>query len=148
MLAVQYYVITNSGIKLEDISIVHLNNEYERKGELDIKQLIQNESVIEDVKRLQDFVKNKISELKSVLSKKEIPDIDIGPHCSTPYECDFISHCWKHIPDNSVFNISRLNTSRKFEMYNEGIIEFKDIPKDEPLNDKQWMQVESELNND
>jgi len=145
--AVQYYVITNSGIKPEDISIVYLNNEYERMGELDIHQLFRIESVSEDVRGLQDFVKNKIAELKSVLLKKEIPNIDIGLHCSTPYECDFISHCWKHIPDNSVFNISRLNTSRKFEMYNEGIIEFKDIPKDEPLNDKQWMQVDSALNN-
>ena len=43
--------------------------------------------------------------------------------------------------------IARLNTSRKFELYNEGIIEFEDIPEDEPLNDKQWMQVNAELNN-
>ena len=145
--AVQFYVITNSGIKLEDISIVHLNNEYERIGELDINQLFAIESVIEDVKGMQGFVKNKVSELKSVIESKEIPAIDIGPQCSDPYECDFISHCWKHIPDNSVFNISRLNASRKFELYNQGIIEFKDIPEDYPLNDNQWMQVDSALNN-
>ena len=145
--AVQYYVIANSGIKLEDISIVHLNNEYERMCELDINKLFKIESVLEDVKVLQEFVKNKISELKEVIFDKEMPSNDIGPQCSTPYDCDFISHCWKHIPDNSVFNIARLNTSRKFELYNEGIIEFKDIPKDEPLNDKQWMQIDSALNN-
>ena len=63
--ALQYYVISNSGIELEDISIVHINNEYERIGELEINQLFKIESVIEEVKGLQGFVKNKISELNS-----------------------------------------------------------------------------------
>jgi hypothetical protein len=24
---------------------------------------------------------------------------DIRPHCSDPYDCDFMGHCWKHIPE-------------------------------------------------
>lgn len=57
-----------------------------------------------------------------------------------------IWHCWKHIPDYSIFNISRLTGDKKFELYNNGIINFIDIPDDAPLNDNQWMQVNSELN--
>ena len=34
--AIQYYTITNSGIDLKDISIVHINNQYTKDGELDI----------------------------------------------------------------------------------------------------------------
>jgi len=30
--AIQYYVITNSGIELKDISIVYINNQYVKKG--------------------------------------------------------------------------------------------------------------------
>ncbi len=42
------HVITNSGLELEDTSIVYLNNEYTRIGELDIKleTQIQTENVI------------------------------------------------------------------------------------------------------
>jgi len=37
--ALQYYVITQSGLELEDFSIVHLNNAYVRYGDFDIEQL-------------------------------------------------------------------------------------------------------------
>jgi len=77
----------------------------------------------------------------------KIPDMDIGPHCNSPYSCDFAGHCWEHIPDYSVFNIARLTETRKFELYKNKIINFIDIPDDYPLNENQWMQVKSELNN-
>jgi hypothetical protein len=37
--AIQYYTISNSGIDLKDISIVHINNQYFIDGELDVHQL-------------------------------------------------------------------------------------------------------------
>ncbi|HIA05249.1 MAG TPA: DUF2779 domain-containing protein, partial [Flavobacteriales bacterium] len=105
--SLQYYVITNAGIDLKDISIVHINNQYVRNGPLDIEQLFTIESVLEEVKELVPGHPNKIRQLKKILKLKEVPDIDIGPHCSTPYGCDFQGHCWKHIPgERSVFNLS------------------------------------------
>ena len=38
--AVQYYTIINSGLDLKDISIVHINNEYVRKGDLELKSYL------------------------------------------------------------------------------------------------------------
>jgi len=35
--------------------------------------------------------------------------------------------------------------TKKFELYNQGIIEFKDIPKTFSLNENQWQQVNCEL---
>lgn len=141
----QYYIISNSGIKLDDISVIHINNQYVRGGELDLKQLFTIKSVKNEVLELRDFVKQKIDELKSVASAKKCPVVDIGPHCSDPYECDFINHCWNKIPDVSVFNLVRLSTKKKFELHKEGIVEFKDIPKTYPLSEGQQMQVESYL---
>jgi hypothetical protein len=145
--ALQYYIITSSGIELEDIAVIYINNTYIRKGELDIKQLFAIESVLSQVKEKQDFVKTKIEELKIVLTEKSIPKIDIGTQCNNPYNCDFIGHCWKHIPEISVFNIARLNADKKFQLYYNGISELKDIPQDYPLNESQWQQVESYLTN-
>jgi hypothetical protein len=145
---IQYYTITNSGIDLKDIFIVHINNEYVKDGPIDVKQLFHFESVKNEVLEILPSIPNKVAELKKVLLQKEIPQVDIGPHCSNPYGCDFAGHCWKHIPDYSIFNISRLTGDKKFELYNKGIINFIDIPNDAPLNDNQWMQVNSELNNE
>ncbi len=144
---IQYYTITNSGIALQDISIVHVNNQYVKDGPVDVHELFTIASVKERVLELLPGIPAKVAELKAVLSVDKIPEMDIGPHCNNPYSCDFAGHCWEHIPDYSVFNIARLTENRKFELYKKNIINFIDIPDDYPLNENQWMQVKSELNN-
>lgn len=145
---IQYYTITNSGIDLKDISIVYINNQYIKNGPLDITQLFIIESVKDKVKELLPSIPANVTLLKNVLQQTEIPKVDIGSHCGSPYACDFAGHCWKHIPEYSIFNISRLTETRKFELYQKGIINFIDIPSDFPLNENQLMQIRSELNNE
>lgn len=144
--ALQYYVITNSGIKIDDIFIVYINNQYIKNGELDLNKLFIKESILEQVLELQSFIPTKIKELKTVLNQNKIPKVEIGEHCGNPYPCDFAGHCWKHIPENSVFDIANLRAAKKFELYQKDVVEVKDIPRSFPLNDKQWQQVESHLN--
>src|SRR5258706_13201490 len=100
--ALQYYVITQAGIGLNDISLGYLNNQYTRMGELDVQQLFTVESILEAVKEKQDFVVTQIPRLKEVIAQAVVPMVDIGMHCSDPYPCEFISHCWQHIPQPSV----------------------------------------------
>ena len=146
--SIQYYCITNSGIDLKDIFIVHINNQYIKNGPIDVHELFTKVSVLERVQNHVAKIPNQVSHLKSVLKRKEEPVKDIGPHCNTPYQCDFAGHCWKHVPDYSVFNISRLRADKKFDLYAKNAISFHDIPDDYPLNENQWMQVKSELNNE
>ncbi len=93
--ALQYYVITQSGLPLEDISIVHLNTNYVRYGALDIQQLFTCVSVLTPVLELQPFIRTKADELKQVLQSNEEPGIKVGPHCFKPYDCDFYGYCSK-----------------------------------------------------
>lgn len=145
--AIQYYTIMNSGIDLKDIALVHINNQYVKDGPINIKQLFTIQSVKESVLKLVKEIPQKVSKLKQVLEQKEAPIIDIGPHCSAPYRCDFAGHCWKHIPAYSVFDISDLRTKKKFDLYQKKVLHFKDMPADYPLNATQWKQVNCELQN-
>jgi hypothetical protein len=142
--AVQYYVLTGSGIELNKASLVHINNQYTRQNELDVKQLFTIKDLTGIAIAKQGWVKEEIQTIKDAIKASE-PRIDIGPHCSDPYGCDFKDHCWKHIPDPSVFNISRLEWKKRWALYNDGIIKFEDLPKDYSLNPKQSMQIEVEL---
>ena len=145
--AIQYYTITNSGIDLKDISIVHINNQYTKDGELDIHQLFTIESVYDQVLDYLPRIPNEVRRLKNVIESPEIPQVNIGPHCSDPYDCDFKGTCWKHIPEYSVFDISRLNKDKKFDLYNQGVITFDDIDLGQTnLNPNQLLQVQSEIN--
>ena len=144
--AIQYYTITNSGIDLKDISIVHINNQYTKEGELDINQLFTIESVYDRVLEFLPRIPNEVRRLKNVIESTDIPNVDIGPHCSDPYDCDFKGTCWKHIPDYSVFNISRLNKDKKFDLYNQGLITLDQIDLGQTdLNPNQVLQVQSEV---
>lgn len=139
--AIQFYVVNGAGFPVSDISIVHLNKEYVRKGNVEVKKLFQIESVLSDVKSQQKTIPTRIAEFKNVLSKKFIPIIDIGPHCSDPYDCDFSNFCWKHIPEDSVFDISGMKSKKKFELYYDGIIKIKDIEDADAFPRKQQIQI-------
>jgi hypothetical protein len=97
--ALQYYVITQCGLPLADISIVHLNNQYIKRGALDVQELFNKVSIKEEVLELQEFIGSKAIELKQVLHEKVEPIFEPGDHCYAPYECDFTNHCWKDIAE-------------------------------------------------
>jgi hypothetical protein len=89
----QYFVITNSGLTLKDISIIYLNNKYVRRGALDVQQLFTIESIHDEVKAKQKFIADKAVELRGVIGAKTEPQIAIGTHCQKPYPCDFTDYC-------------------------------------------------------
>ncbi len=144
--AIQYYTIVNSGIDLKDISIIYINNQYIKDGNIVIQQLFTVESVFDRVLEVMPSIPNQIDAFKKLIKQDAIPNIDIGAHCDNPYSCDFKGHCWKHIPPYSIFDIAGLLTSKKFVLYNQGIISFDQLNLNSaPLNGNQQIQVISEL---
>lgn len=95
--ALQYFVITNAGIDLADINIIHLNKNYIRKGDLDIPLLFNPTSVLKEVLELQSFISSTSVELMEVLAKNTPPPKEVGEHCNIPYPCDFQTFCNKGI---------------------------------------------------
>lgn len=146
--AVQYYTIVNSGLELSDISLVLINSEYVRKGEIDLNDFFKIISVKNEVLNQQSILPDKIDFLKNTINKKEIPTKNIGVHCNEPYDCDFKAHCWKHIPEYSIFDISRLKQKKKFKLYNQGIITFDQLKNsDMKFSSSQKIQINSEVQN-
>ena len=142
--AIQYYIMRGQGILLADISIVHLDTDYIRHGELDLGQLFSIVSVHSEVIAIQPELPGLVEELKGVLDGGIVPDIPIGPQCNDPYPCDFIGHCWSEVPEYSVFNVTRLSEEKAFELYNDGIVRTIDIPENFPLGNAAANQVQSD----
>ncbi|MEJ5261320.1 MAG: DUF2779 domain-containing protein [Ignavibacterium sp.] len=140
--ALQYWVITKSGYKVKDFSIIYINNQYVRFGELDLNQLFKVESVLDEIIPMQSRIEENIIRLKNVLKQNEIPNIDIGEHCYSPYICGFYNYCRKHIPENSVFELSGVHLNEKYELYRQGIISIDDISDDFKLPRSVKIQVD------
>ncbi|WP_373072196.1 DUF2779 domain-containing protein [Sulfurimonas sp.] len=146
--SIQYYVLKGLGFKVKKVSIIHINNKYVRDEELEIDKLFTIADITEEVLELQEDIPTYLRTFKTFLDDKENePEKEIGVHCSNPYDCDAIAYCWSHIPKYSIFNISRLNAKKKFELYNQGIINFTDIADISSFSTAQQVQIESEVNN-
>jgi len=137
--AIQYYVMEGCGITLRSMSVLHFDRDYVRQGDLDVEQLFMATDITEEVKELQADMLDTVLDLESLQNQSNCPKIEIGPHCTNPYPCDFANHCWKDIPEYSVFNLTR-GGERSWELYRRGITEITDIPVEELMSDNQRIQ--------
>lgn len=143
--SIQYYVLNGLGYSVKSTNIVHINNKYVRGDELEIDKLFSIVDVSDEIQELQINIPSHLKNFKTFLDdKNNEPIIDIGKHCSNPYDCDAIEHCWNHIAEYSVFNISRLRADKKFEYYQKGIVEFSDIDDISNFSEAQQVQIKSE----
>ncbi|HNW75177.1 MAG TPA: DUF2779 domain-containing protein, partial [Bacteroidales bacterium] len=91
--AYQYYVITHSGLDLADIFLVHLNNQYIRRGEIDVQQLFTRVNMTTTILAMQDQIPGNLDAIQKMLAAGAAPDIEMGFQCTHPYNCDFMEFC-------------------------------------------------------
>ena len=127
--SLQFWVITNSGLPLEDISLININNQYIKLGDLKLNELFNITSVKKEALQNQSMVDEKISLSKQVALNPMMPQIGIGEHCFSPYNCDFMGTCWKNVPKNSVFEITGIQKAEQFNLYNAGFKTIAEIPE-------------------
>jgi len=140
--AIQLYVLAGSGLKIAKVALFHIDKRYKRRGAIDVQKLFAIEDITAQVREMQPNIAPALAEMRTMLAG-EMPAIDIGPHCSDPYDCDFHGHCWGHIPEDSVFDLRERGVD-KFALYAKRIVRQADIPLD-TLNRKQRQQVESTI---
>jgi hypothetical protein len=116
--AFQYYVIIRSGLPLKRISLVHLNNQYVRRGELDIQQLFTIETMTDMVLSMQEGIPVNLISLQKMLRAKSMPDIIMGPQCNKPFTCDFFEFCNNPAPENPASSIQYPASRNQAELDN------------------------------
>lgn len=138
--SLQYWVMDKSGFKPDKFFLMHINTAYVKDGIINPNELFTLADITNEVIGNQLWVEENLENLKNILSEKEEPVVEIGKHCSSPFECDYKHHCWKHIPEQSVFS---LYSPRGLEwgLYEQGIYKIVDIPESISLNHRQSLQV-------
>ncbi|MGA3118822.1 MAG: DUF2779 domain-containing protein, partial [Syntrophobacteraceae bacterium] len=126
-IAIQYYVISGTGLHLSKASLVHVNTDYVRQGPIDVRQLFAIVDLTDRIPEMQADVAEKLAAMRAML-QGNLPDMDIGPNCDDPNVCAFHGHCWAHIPENSVFDFRGPGRSDAFELYRQGTVRMEDVP--------------------
>ncbi|MDN3606778.1 DUF2779 domain-containing protein [Kaistella yonginensis] len=144
--SLQYFVMKNAGFPPDRFFMMHINNQYVKQGEL-TSEIFALEDITEEVIANQDWVAENLERLLKMLEINEEPEVKIGGHCSDPFGCDYAHHCWKHIPENSVFELYR-GGNKGWNLYEQNILKIDEIPDDFSLTHFQNLQRNGLQNNE
>lgn len=147
-MAFQYYVLVKCGVSVKHIYNLHIDNTYVKNGPLEIHKLFMLEDCTDEViRRFYEInEQDRISRIREYVQAETEPVKDIDCCCDKPYECAYKGYCGRHLPEHSVFDLARMQTKKKYELYHQGIVSYEDIIKNAAkINANQKRQVESIL---
>lgn len=142
----QYFVMKKAGYAPDKIFIMHVNNKYVKDGTIILDKFFYLENITDKVLIRQHYIEGKHAMLSDMLKMGLEPIIDIGKHCSIPFNCEYMNHCWGHLPPDHVFSLNNPR-GKDWNLYEQGIYSLSDIPDDFPLNHRQTLQVNGVKNN-
>ena len=91
--AIQYRVLTRSGLDLKAISLAHVDTGFVYQGDGDYQGVLVEKDLTATALQLQGEVARLIDEARTVVIG-DLPDVPVGGHCFHPYDCDFMAQCW------------------------------------------------------
>lgn len=150
-LAFQKQLLEGAGLNVRNSSVIHINSDYVRKGEIDVKELTTETDVTEEVNALEELTKEQIKEAFNILESTKCPDIspryinklEVPGVKWKDYWMKIFFYINKDISDTSIYKLCRLNSELIGKLEDLGIKEIKDIPENlEGLHPKQISQIQ------
>ena len=123
----QYYVLTSLGYKVTKCSVIIINRDYERIGNIDLDKLFLINDITKTVIDMQSKVKENIKNINEYMASEVEPDEEIDNHCYDPYLCPFFNYCTKDLPHPNVFNLTRDIGTTVMNLYKQGYVSFEDL---------------------
>jgi hypothetical protein len=139
-IAFQKYVCEKNGLKIRKCFLCHINNQYVKEGEINVRELFEIEDVCEDVDEEYANVEDKIKELFGVIKLKKCPKVTPEEIVSAEYADVATDEFYDSLPEENVFELYNMRKKKAMELYQRGVIKIKDLPKSFKLTDKQKIQ--------
>jgi len=142
-LAFQTHVLEKSGIRIDGIYIIHVNNQYIRKGDIDGEELAMITDVTEAVRSHTEYTLEKIQEAKGILREKEMPDLSPSKARLGCFS-EWLKIYRLLVPDileYSIYDITRVGAKRVGELEEKGIVCIRDILEEGGFSEKQQHQI-------
>src|SRR6185503_15729103 len=96
--AFQAWVLERNGLTIERVEIMHLDRECRFP---DLAHLFHRQDISARVDRLRPRIEALARSGLAVLGGA-LPEIAVGDHCHTPYDCPFLERCWPPLPRHHV----------------------------------------------
>lgn len=137
--AFQKYVYEKAGLKINKCYLMHINNEYVKRGKINPKELFIQEDITEQIKPYELDVEVNIDKFLKIIDGKE-PDFEVEDLLTIEYDNICLDEFMNSLPDESIFEFYRMFTKKKVELFKKGFVRMIDLPEDFKLNEKQEIQ--------
>lgn len=127
--AIQAHILRQNGLDLAGTEVMHLNRECAYP---DLSNLFMRSDVTKAAHAIEASVPGWIAQQIAML-QEPIPDVPIGEHCTTPYDCPFMARCWPTLPPHHVSTLYRMKRQAA-EFEGQGYRTIYDLPKGVALN--------------
>ncbi len=148
-LAFQKYCYTMAGLPIRRCSLMHINNQYVRNEEIDVRELFTVTEVTETIDKICNHIKNDLKQMVSIIYSEYPPEMEVGKFCDSPYSCPLKKLCWENVSDNNIYYLYSITKKLARRLRECGIENMVDIPDDfTGINYKQQVQIKCEKNSD
>ncbi len=142
-LAFQVIVLESASLKVRNIAVIHVNNQYVRDGEIDPISLSTVTDITNDVRNKIEETKNNIQLAFDVINLPELPDS--SPRHAKLGSLNEWMEIYKSLGNEvdlySIYNLIAPGVKRIGKLEDLGISLIKDIPDDFNLTSKQQVQA-------
>jgi hypothetical protein len=135
-LATQYWVIASCSVTIASASIRHIDTSFVLETPGNYNGIFSDASLLDDVSAIASTRDAMVEEIRHMLAGEE-PVCTTGKHCSSPFSCEFLSHCSSLEPAGPEWPIGELpNTGARLaeKWYADGIFEIPGLPENAGLN--------------
>jgi len=147
-IAVQAYVATVNGIRLDSVSLAHIDSSWTYPGNGDYSGLLKVNALTEEALSRHEEVLAWVQRANEVVENPQEPAVTIGAHCDAPFECGFYPYCSREAP-NPEFPVNwlpRFPAAKVRELAESGIDDLRNVP-DAMLNARQHLVKTHTLEN-
>lgn len=136
--AVQAYAAKAAGVPLASIAVAHIDSSWTYPGNQDYRGLLKVNDLTDQALSREGEVRSWIDRAGEVVEQVEEPDVDVGPHCDSPFACGFYAYCSRNepTPEFPVFWLPRISGARLRELAEAGVDDLRNVP-DHLLNAQQ-----------
>ncbi len=138
--AFQKQCYESAGLKINRCFVMHINNQYVRQGEINADQLFSKTDVTDEVLCRQPMVHGNMAHMVAVIEEPKCPEVEVGQHCSDPYECPLHDECWSFLPKDNVTTLYRTGLKKTLPLIRQRIYDIQNLPDDFPLNPRAVVQ--------
>ena len=139
----QKYCYESAGLKIRKCFVLHVNNEYTRRGKINAKKFFMKRDITEKVLPLLKEVPSNVEKLLKIAALKNCPEFGNGEDCHPdPSGIHDSDRFWKDHPKCDILELNR-GGERAIEWFNSGIFHILELNGSHELSEKQLIQQDA-----